>query len=447
MSCQKIVLAADIGTSSLKAAFIDVADGAGSGAGRSRLLEFVREPYPAAISPAPVKGRHLKLPAFEWENAFSRALAALFHGLPDAKIEAVCISGNGPTMVPVQKKTHFPAFQAQNDAEALLPLYWFGKTEKIEGASSFFLPHIAWFMHKYPEKYENTATFYSCQEWLAMRLGAETVTVLPSPAYLPYYWDAAQCGLANINAGKLPPFVKLGEIIGRSSAEAEERFGLKKGIPIVAGGPDFIMALLGTATVEDGLVCDRAGSSEGINVTVSEAELEKKRAQWKNIPEEKRAAFQKFNVPDALRVLPHAIDGLWNVSVVLGESGSIFERWREENGYLDKNYDELLEMLIPDSHGEIHAVLLTIAEQVKNALAALEIAGFPVKEMRLSGGQARSARWNKLKAGVCGRALLVPEILDGELSGNAAAAMLALGEASTLAEACKSIVRIDYFSE
>jgi xylulokinase len=438
MSCQKIVLAADIGTSSLKAAFIDTGDGA---AGTSRLLAFVREPYPAGIAPALIEGRHVKLAAAEWEAALVRALIALFRERPGAKIEAVCISGNGPTMVPVQKKGRSSGFLPQKDAETLLPLYWFGKTTKIEGTSSFFLPHIAWFMEKYPEKYENTAFFYSCQEWLSMRLGAEAVTVLPSTAYRPYYWDAGQCARAKLDPEKFLPFAALGSISGRVSADAEDRFGLKKGIPIIAGGPDFIMALLGTASVESGLVCDRAGSSEGINVALSAGELEKKREEWKKIPEEKRGA-PPFQIPGALRVLPHAIEGLWNIGVVLPESGSIFERWRDENGYRDKNYDELLELLIPDSRAKVHSVLVTIAEQVKNALGALNNAGFPVTEMRLSGGQAKSHRWNKLKAEITGCALLAPEILDGELAGDAAAAMVALGDAANLSEACKNIVRI-----
>jgi xylulokinase len=414
MSQTKIVLSADIGTSSLKAGFIDI--GAAS-TGRPRLLAFIREPYPAEISPELVEGRHLKLPCAEWENAFRRAIVALFKKLPRAHIEAICISGNGPTLVPVQK-----------NGTAALPLYWFGKTETQEGMKSFFLPHVLWFMRKYPEQYEQTATFYSCQEWLAFRLGAEPLTVLPTPVYKPYYWDAAQCAAAGIDINKFPPFTALASSIGRVSREAERLFGLKPGIPIVAGGPDFIMALLGTATVSPGMVCDRAGSSEGINVCLASSgggEVAGKKPQ--------------------LRLLPHPIDGLWNVSVVLPESGSIFERWRDDNGFTNKNYDELLSELIPNGgnhHLKVHPVLLQIAGQVKEAVETLRGSGFPIEEMRLSGGQAKSPRWNKLKAEISRTTLYAPEILDGELAGNAAAAMLALGEAANLTAACDNLVVI-----
>lgn len=413
MSRRKIVLCADIGTSSLKAGFVDI--GAASTA-RRRLLAFVREPYPAEISPALVEGRHVKLPCGEWERAFQRALATLFRQRPGARIETICVSGNGPTLVPIQK-----------DGLSELPLYWFGATEPAEGRGlqSFFLPHVRWFMRKYPQQYERTAAFCSCQEWLAGRLGAAPHTTLPTPAHRPYYWDAAQCRAAGVDEAKFLPFAPLGSVVGRSTAEAEELFGLRKGIPIVAGGPDFIMALLGTATVKPGLVCDRAGSSEGINVCVA-------------------GERGRGGLPTQLRAMPHPIEGLWNVSVVLPESGSVFERWRQDKGHAGTGYEELLSKLIPPSANldEIHPVLSGIAGQVKGAVETLRGAGFPVKEMRLSGGQAKSPRWNALKARVSRCRLLVPEILDGELAGGAAAAMFALGHASTLAEACRALVVI-----
>jgi sugar (pentulose or hexulose) kinase len=62
--------------------------------------------------------------------------------------------------------------------------------------------------------------------------------------------------------------------------------------------------------------------------------------------------------------------------------------------------------------------------------------------MRLSGGQGKSRLWNQLKADITGVTLLAPEIADGELAGDAAAAALGLGEAADLGEAVSRIVRI-----
>jgi sugar (pentulose or hexulose) kinase len=416
---RRFILSVDIGTSSLKAAFIDSA----ADAAVPRLAAFVREPYHVLPSHGGAeRARPPKLPCAEWEDALRRAAAALIAAQPDARVEAVTVSGNGPTLIPVQE-----------DGSALLPLHWFGNTARMPPTRSLFLPHVLWFKEHSPQLYAKTALFFSCQEWLAYRLGARPVTALASPDYEPFYWSAEECGAFGIDATRFPPFTALASVIGHLSAAAAAALGLSPGIPIVSGGPDFIMALLGSGAVSPGIVCDRAGSSEGINVCITREE--------KDALQEK---VRKGSAPPPIRLLPHAIEGLWNASVVLPESGSIFERWREENGRKTDSYDALLNELIAyPERGEAHPVLLKIASQVKTACDTLEAFGLPVREMRISGGQAKNDLWNTLKAYICGRALLAPEILDAELAGNAAAAMSALGIVPRLSDAAARLARIN----
>ena len=399
---QNIVLCADIGTSALKAAFIDISECC---AERPRLAAFIREEYTYT------DGVPQKFPSVQWEDAFRRALAALYRQQPDVKCEAICISGNGPTLVPMTK-----------DGSFLPPLHWFGHTRHKKPVSSFFLPHVLAFKEHYREYYENTSVLFSCQEWLSYRLGAEPVTVLPTSEYTPFYWDDAQCAELEIDIKLFPRFAYLGEIIGVVSTSAAKNFKLCAGTPIIAGGPDFIMALHGSGAVLPGLVCDRAGSSEGINICL-----------------EHKPALNDSR----FRILPHAVAGYWNISVVLPESGILFERWRTENGYSTIEYDKLFEQIINNACTEAPPVLYTIAAQVKDAIDTLGAAGFPVSEMRLSGGQAKNPRWNALKAKLTGCTLLALEIPDAELSGDAAAAMTALGRAATITQAGAALLRIE----
>jgi sugar (pentulose or hexulose) kinase len=402
------VLCADIGTTSLKAAFVDIADVAGPDAAGGRLKAFAREPYNASRTAA--EGADL------WEAAFYRAARSLKAQAPEVRAEALCLSGNGPTLVPVL------------DGHPLPPLHWFSRALAVPPASvrplSLFLPHAAYFRQNEPELYKKTSLFLSCHEWLSTRLGAEPVTALPTPYYHPYYYDDAQCAAFSLDSRKFPPFAPLGTVIGHVSGTAARESGLTAGIPVVAGGPDFIMALLGSGAIEPGLVCDRAGSSEGINVCTAAA------------PPAALAAAH------SLRSLPHAIGGLWNVSVVLGESGSLFDRYRMETGARDTPYEETLKSMVKDDGGEyvLHPVLRRILDGVRRALETLREAGYPAREMRHSGGQAKSPLWNRLKEHYCGCRLLVPEIADTELAGNAAAVMFALGGAPTIADACQKIV-------
>jgi xylulokinase len=444
MNSSRIILCADIGTSSLKAAFIDT-DGHPQG--------FTREAY--GPGPGPTAS---SVSAMDWERALARALGVLFSQTACTP-DAICISGNGPTLVPL---TH--------DGETLAPLYWYqgplGSTapQKASAPPSFFLPHVLRFVRERPGDYAKTRYLFSAQEWLSWRLGAGAVTALPA-SYEPYYWDDAQCESLGLDRGKFPPFVGLGAVIGHLSPDAahrlsglagglpEERF--PAGIPIIAGGADFIMALIGTGAIEPGMVCDRAGTSEGINLCAA-------------FPDTARTP----QLPGELRVLPHVSPGLWNVSVIIPSSGRLFEWYRTLTGQECRPYDDTLTELIPGtgtpacplapgafffpentpiligrsglfSRVELgQAVLLSLGFTVKAAIDTLARNGFPVTEMRLSGGQSKSRRWNQLKADLTGVPLLVPELPDGELGGDAVLGAIALGEAADLREGIARIVHI-----
>ncbi|MDR2468010.1 MAG: FGGY-family carbohydrate kinase [Spirochaetaceae bacterium] len=406
---RKVVLCADIGTSSLKAAFIDIERERNG----SRLIALVRVMYAAqaefisGVQPAQ------DLSPSAWECAFQKAVTGLYRQKPEITIAALCISGNGPTLVPVAK-----------DGTALTTLHWYGKVKSDAALTSFFLPHVLWYQEKHPELFEKTARIFSCQEWLSFRLGAEPVTVLPTKDYTPYYWDAAQLEHSGLDNALFPPLVLMGTLCGVVSKSASARFGIPANIPIVTGGPDFIMALLGSGTVEPYRVCDRAGSSEGINVCIEASR------------KDKFCAHQ-----GALRILPHALEGYWNVGAVIPESGSIFERWRAENGCLGDNYDELLTRIL-SADAPPHPTIHRMITQILDALALLKTAGLPVTTMCLSGGQAKSLRWNNYKAQATGCVLLAPEILDCELCGDAAVTMTALGDAATTREASELLVHI-----
>ena len=302
---------------------------------------------------------------------------------------------------------------------------------------SLYIPRILGFAKKFPSYWQQKdCTVFSGPEYLIYLLTGASVSILPEKRFLEAYWSREafkEAGLsaedAELAMQKLPSFVPPASIAGSLTKTAAEflcggegecAVGLvKDGIPVVCGAPDFISALVGTNTLRAGLFCDRAGSSEGINLCTS-----------------KPVAGQ------GIRTLPSIIPGLWNASVLLPESGERFCAYKEKISRLYArpiSLDEMVQILL-ESDGSLAELdqgkylMLQTAMMVRDGLNALrraaeESGAVPAlkTEMTVTGGQAENALWNQMKANVTGYTLYTQSLVHAELTGDAVFALLALG--------------------
>ena len=67
--------------------------------------------------------------------------------------------------------------------------------------------------------------------------------------------------LLGLDAAKLPPIREPLEILGAVTAEAARETGLHEGTPVLVGGADYPMALLGSGACRPGLASDVTGTS------------------------------------------------------------------------------------------------------------------------------------------------------------------------------------------
>jgi len=422
-----VILAADLGTSSLKAGLLSK-DG--------NLLADVTVPYRTV----PRIGKDFSFYAQEWEYAFGRALKSL----PARPLSALALSGNGPTLL---------ACDDRGEPLGEVDLWFSRKSIRKGNQKSFYLPKAKWLMENDKGRWEKIRTLFSCPEWLQFRLTGSKTMTLPNNSFRPYIWDDEQLEFYGLNRGLFPEMVRMGDIAGRIDSAAGARYGLAAGLPVVAVGSDFMASLLGSGTVEPGRVCDRAGTSEGINYCAL-----------------------RPSGDGHLRDLPHAVEPYWNVAAILSSTGSVLEWYRDLTGREGVDYgdilgeisrapaaqsaplffpgardDNLLEFgsgsfhRLEPGHGRVEmgrAVLEAIGFAVRRGIELLEGAGMRVDEMRVTGGQARGKIWNQMKADICGKRLLTMQIENAELAGCACCAAVALGRAATLGEATDTYVRL-----
>src|SRR5262249_35141597 len=94
---------------------------------------------------------------------------------------------------------------------------------------------------------------------IAMDSGDASCSFLMNPA--SRHWSKAMIERLGLDAGKLPPIREPVEILGTVTAEAARETGLAEGTPVLVGGADYPVAVLGSGACRPGLASDVTGTS------------------------------------------------------------------------------------------------------------------------------------------------------------------------------------------
>ena len=436
MQKAQTILSADIGTSSLKAAYIS------------------EEGFVYAFCRVRFENQIKNKEALEWKNAFIKALKILSSKAPAIKPNAVCISGNGPSVV-------------CDDGTCVLWNTDISDCPSVE-TSSLFIPRILYLKNRFTESFEKSKYIFSGPEFLCYLLTGEAKTFLPEKRYTNAYWtddELNRFGFTDEEKNKFPEFKFSGELLGCITKQASEWLEniVCEGTEVFCGAPDFISDLAGCAIVNPLRLLNRTGSGEGFNLCI------------KN---------QLYYT--GLRTLPSFINDLWNISFLSKDSGLSLERIKcdfaknvcEENASFleeknlcetkNENFTEkIFNLLLKNFYSEKTKVnQFTVkekaplsykkaAEQIDSLLASLKDGvnllrtfckennlSFPAS-MTVTGGQAFSREYLKLKALYLNIEIEVPSFTDCELMGNAAFALYGMKKYPSIKQACESLYKAE----
>lgn len=443
-----MILAVDIGTSVFKSA----------------LWSFDGKRIAFAALPLAISGPRYEADSGQWLRSFEECCRRLGSASALSGVRAIVIGGNGPSLTPVLGTPSLAAAGLELPA-APSRLWLDRRAEKAAAEVSalmgayvdpgFYLPKALGIKHDEPELYEKTRFFLGCPEYLACALTAEARTVFPAEGFNRWFWNAAVLAKLRLDPAKFPPFIRPGEPFGPLLPAAAALSGLPSGIPVIAGGPDFFAAILGAGACGPGQACDRAGTSEGINVCT-----------------------ERQITDGRLMSYGHPVKPFWNLSGIISTTGKAVEWARDLLALAD--FEELYALaaasgagagglvFLPYLAGErspiwdpsargilrglglssgraefARSVLEGICFAVRDVIAAMEEAGADIQELRATGGAAESGLLNQIKADITGKELLVPAQKEAELLGLAIIGATALGEYSSFAEAASALVRIE----
>jgi gluconokinase len=441
-----VVLGVDIGTTSAKAVAFDV-DG--------RELSRGEASYPL-LEPEP--GQAVQDAAAVVDGTLA-AMRAAVRGARDAgaRIAALSFSGAMHSLVGLD-----------GDGRALTPLITWGDMRATEQAERLRAEHpdlhdrtgtplhpmaplakLLWLAEHEPDTFAATRRWVGIKELVMARLaGAWAVdhSIASGTGLLNLReldWDGEALAVAGLDAGKLSPLVPATERLALEAAAASE-LGLEPGLPIVVGAADGPLANLGVGAVQPGVAACSIGTSGALRLTVESPGIDRRHSvfcyaltpgrwilggainngglvlRWAgealapDLGPHPEAALLEL----AAEVAPGS-DGLLMLPYLLSERAP---HWSSEprGAYVG----------LTRHHGRGHlvrAALEGVCLQLALVLASMRDAGNEVREIRATGGFARSALWRQMLADALGMPIGFPGGHEGSAFGAALLGMDALG--------------------
>lgn len=460
MSLKKCAIGIDIGTGSSRAAAFDL---------EGKLLFSQAEEYP------------LSYPRLGWAEQDPEAVfQAMLRALQNL---TAWLDTNGYTPVAVGLSSVFhsvlPIDQDGRPLDNCLP--WadsrsaavVSKWKEDPAARSWYrrtgcplhpmyLPgKIAWWRENKPEVFRRAARFVSLKEYVITRLfGLPWIdySVVSGSGLLneeKLTYDAEVLAAIGIGPDKLSQLVPTRTVLGELPPEWTRAAGLPPGVPWVIGAGDGVLSSLGAGGVTPGILTAMIGTSGAVRLASPVPRVDPKGRTWcYQLTEDCWLLGGAINnggivyrwlrdgfVPDPLR--SYETLNAAAAQVPAGSAGIIFLPFHsgERSPYWNSEARGIIFGLALE-HTAAHLARATmegITYRMYSVFQALEELAGPAREVRASGGFARSDLWLQIMSDVFGRTVHVPTIAEGSALGAALLALIAVGEIPDLAQAARLV--------
>lgn len=438
------LLAIDLGTSSAKVGLV-APDG--------RLLAFARRTYPLARGPEP--GRAEQDPE-QWWAAVLDAIHELGTqgGAPLRQVQAVCVGGQGPTLVLVDAEGQ-PMRPAVSwmDTRATPQAARLAEQLGSDRAAYSLVPRLVWVAEHEPPLFERVRWALQAWDFIGHRLAggrAAAASTFAGDDVWRRDWLAA-AGLSE--SPMIPPEVDAGAAYAQTGGRWAAAAGLPEGIPIIGGMNDGVGSIVGAAGSVVGRATDPGGAAGGLAVCWDQRVVAPGVDCWPGLVPDTFIIGGAFvaggravdwwaasTENDLLRTLelasqaPAGAGGLLFLPFLAGERSPIWDP-TARGAFLGLTFEHTPRHLA-------RAVVESTGYELRLLAEAVLQAGPRIDELRVCGGQARSRLWNQVKADVLGLPASVPRLPEVALMGDAICAALGAGLYADLSAAGDAMVQV-----
>lgn len=462
MAAKPLLLGIDVSTTGVKALLIDAAGSVVSSATSPLSLST---PHPLWSEQDPLDW---------WAGAVSSIRQALIQaGAAGDQVAAIGLTGqmHGLVLLDADNQVLRPAIlwndqRTGAECDEIIRRVGFERLLQITGnkpVTGFTAPKILWVRNHEPQVYARTAHILLPKDYVRFRLTGEYAVDKADGAGMHLFdlkardWSPEVLAALEIPAEWLPKTYEGPQVTGFVHERAAAETGLRPGTPVVAGGGDQSAQAVGVGAVSEGIIALTLGTSGVVFATTGGPYIE---------PEGRLHAFC------------HAVPDAWHfMGVMLSAAGSL--QWFRDAFAPGAAYDDLLapcaeipsgsEGLFflpyltgertphPDPlaraafvgltirHGLAHmtrAVLEGVAFGLRDNMELIRNAGLgQIREVRVSGGGARSPLWRQILADVLNTELVTVNTTEGAAFGAALLAGVGAGVWGSVEQCCQEVIR------
>ncbi len=443
-----LYLAIDLGTSSVRAALVD---------GHGRITAFASRFYQQVI---PQFGWAEQSATAWWEGALG-AIREVVAGADATRIAAICTCGqmHGTVLIDADGRLARDAVLLWNDKRAAADVAaWSASHPFADYAATTANPatpawpafKLRWLRDYDPLAYARTATVLTPKDFINFQLTGIRATdwTEASASFLADHrtrsWSRPLIEALGLRHDFLPDIHDPGTVLGPITAAIAQATGLREGTPVLAGGGDLPIALLGSGAFVAGAFSDITGTS-AIATSIGPAPILGPLVSNVAVPGGNWGAFTLVDAGgDAVRWTRRVLieDGE-PATAAPGSNGLFFLPFLSGQRLGQSQNARAQFFGLTASHGPAElkrAVLEGVTMALKQQFDTI---GMRPERFITAGAAGRSELWLKIKAAIYGVPLLVPRELECGAIGCAILAAAAT-TGGTLSEHAAGMAGIDH---
>jgi xylulokinase len=468
-----VFLGIDIGTSGTKTLAIDA---------RGTILADAMETYPCYV-PKPLWSEQNPE---DWWQATIKSVRKV---LQKAKLKPAEVKGIG-----LSGQMHGSVFLDKRDRVIRRAILWNDQRTAAECAemerrvggrrqliklvanpalTGFTAPKILWLRNHEPKNFEKTCKILLPKDEIRRRMTGQYATEVSDASGMLLLdvarrsWSKKLLSALELDIDLFARCYESEDVTGRLTAAAAKVLGLTPDCIVVGGAGDCAAGAVGNGIVTQGLMSTSLGTSGVMFVHSDQVKID---------PEGRVHTFC------------HAVRGTWHMMGVNLSAGGSLQWFRNELCQADwsrakRAKKEIYDLLIgeaqpvpagsqglfflpylsgertphadPDARGcfvgltlahtrghMIRAILEGVTYAMRDSLAIFEDLGVPIRQIRASGGGARSPLWRQIQADMFGRKVVTINTEEGPAYGVALLAAVGGGEFKDVREACAATIRV-----